>query len=142
MCVHLLTRSAMSEPPNLTAHKCAVLLNKRLVTEADWMDFIEDNWQDLTANLNNETFLILAGRHGNPDGSIGPEDDSVVKHHENMVQQFLKIVLLSHVMSYNSIFRRKLYERIFQMKSNSKTSESSFLMLLSSLKMINFNVKN
>ena len=75
----------MSKPPNLKAHKCAVLLNKRLVTEEDWMDFIEENWEDLTTNLRNETFVILAGRHGNQDGTIGPEDDSVVKRHEKMV---------------------------------------------------------
>ena len=37
----------------------------------DWLMYLKQHWKDLTVGLHDATILILAGRHGNEDGSIG-----------------------------------------------------------------------
>ena len=74
----------MASNDNLKALKCAVLLNKTEVQAMQWRLYFEKNWKDLTAYLRNDTILILTGRHGSEDGSIGPQDEKVM---ENQIQQ-------------------------------------------------------
>ena len=71
---------------NLRAQKCAVLLNQIEVTTRDWRCYLEKNWDELTAHLQNATILFLSGRHGLEDGSIGPQDDNVMIHQREQVR--------------------------------------------------------
>ena len=71
---------------NLRAQKCAVLLNQIEVTTRDWRCYLEKNWDELTAHLQNATILFLSGRHGLEDGSIGPQDDNVMIHQKEQVR--------------------------------------------------------
>ena len=71
---------------NLRAQKCAVLLNKIEVTTIQWRYFFQRNWDELTAHLQNATILFLSGRHGLEDGSIGPQDDCVMRHQREQVR--------------------------------------------------------
>ena len=70
---------------NLQVSKGAVLLNKGEVQVLDWLEHLKNNWKELTAGLCNATILILAGRHGNEDGSIGPKDKYIMFNHEGLV---------------------------------------------------------
>ena len=74
----------MANRGNLRVQKCAVLLNKIEVTAIQWRLYLQKNWHELTAHLRNATILFLTGRHGLEDGSIGPQDEMVMK---NQVQQ-------------------------------------------------------
>ena len=65
--------------------KCAVLLNKKEVSPHEWKEYIEEHWERLSKNLKNSTVLILAGRHGKQDGTIGPYEDRVLRWHEKVV---------------------------------------------------------
>ena len=53
---------------------------------------MEKHWDELTAHLHDATILFLTGRHGSDDGSIGPQDEEVMKsqiqqvHSSNLVQ--------------------------------------------------------
>ena len=69
----------------LQVHKAAVLLNKGEVQVLDWLEHLKNNWKELTAGLCNATILILAGRHGNKDGSIGPTDKYIMFNHQGLV---------------------------------------------------------
>ena len=69
----------------LQVHKAAVLLNKGEVQVLDWLEYLKNNWKELTAGLRNATILILAGRHGGEDGSIGPTDKYIMFNHERLV---------------------------------------------------------
>ena len=75
----------MMADSNLRVYKGAVLLNKEEVLVLDWMGYLRNNWKDLTVGLRNATILILAGRHGDEDGSIGPTDDFIMFNHQGMV---------------------------------------------------------
>ena len=55
----------------LKIHKGSVLLMNREVQVREWIDYLKDNLEDLTDGLTNATILILAGRHGKKDGTIG-----------------------------------------------------------------------
>ena len=70
---------------NLLVFKGAVLLNKGEVTARDWMLHLKNNWEELTAGLYKATILILAGRHGDEDGSIGVTDDFIMFNHQGVV---------------------------------------------------------
>ena len=74
--------------PNLLAFNCAILLNKRKVQTREWRNYLKKNWETLTKDLNNTTVLVLAGRHGENDGTIaslqGNEKD-VYDEHKIMV---------------------------------------------------------
>ena len=73
---------------NLTVVKNAVLLNKGKVQVREWLKYFKENWHDLTQNLRNATIVILAGRHGNEDGSIGPGEEILMFNHERFVSCF------------------------------------------------------
>ena len=49
------------------------------------MDYLKKNWKELTTGLHNATILILAGRHGDEDGSIGPTDKFLMYNHQGVV---------------------------------------------------------
>ena len=72
-------------PKNLNVVKNAVMLNKRRVQVREWLKYFKTNWYKLTENLQDATILILGGRHGNEDGSIGPQEDVLILNHENLV---------------------------------------------------------
>ena len=72
----------------LQVHKAAVLLNKGEVQVLDWLEHLKNNWKELTAGLHNATILILAGRHGDEDGSIGPTDKYIMSNHYGLVCGF------------------------------------------------------
>ena len=55
----------------LKIHKGSVLLMNREVQVREWIDYLKDNLEELTDGLTNATILILAGRHGKKDGTIG-----------------------------------------------------------------------
>ena len=76
----------MAEEENLQIQKSCILLNNGEVTAREWRAYIAKNWKELTHNLSNCYIVILAGRHGNEDGKIGPEDDSIRRHHEEQIQ--------------------------------------------------------
>ena len=76
----------MAEEENLQIQKSCILLNNGEVTAREWRAYIAKNWKELTRNLYNCYIVILAGRHGNEDGKIGPEDDSIKRHHEEQIQ--------------------------------------------------------
>ena len=69
----------------LQVQKAAVLLNKGEVQAIDWMDYLKKNWKELTTGLHNATILILAGRHGDEHGSIGPTDKFIMFNHQGLV---------------------------------------------------------
>ena len=71
---------------NLRAQKCAVLLNQIEVTTIQWRYFFQKNWDELTAHLQNATILFLSGRHGLEDGSIGHQEDCVIRHQREQVR--------------------------------------------------------
>ena len=73
---------------NLTVVKNAVLLNKGEVQVREWLKYFKENWHDLTQNLRNATIVILAERHGNEDGSIGPSENVLMLNHEKFVRYF------------------------------------------------------
>ena len=79
----------MAKPQNLIVQKGAILLNNRQVQVREWLDYLKDNWASLTESLRDFTILILAGRHGNEDGTIGPSEDVLILNHEKLVR-FLK----------------------------------------------------
>ena len=72
-------------PKNLNVVKNAVMLNKRRVQVREWLKYFKTNWYKLTENLQDATILIIGGRHGNEDGSIGPQEDVLILNHENLV---------------------------------------------------------
>ena len=76
----------MAKPQNLIVQKGAILLNNRQVQVREWLDYLKDNWANLTESLRDFTILILAGRHGMEDGIIGPSDDSLIPQHEKLVR--------------------------------------------------------
>ena len=76
----------MASRGNLQVQKCAVLLNKVQVTAIQWRLYLQKNWHELTAHLQNATILFLTGRHGLEDGSIGPQDDNVMIHQREQVR--------------------------------------------------------
>ena len=82
----------MAKPQNLIVQKGAILLNNRQVQVREWLDYLKDNWANLTESLRDFTILILAGRHGMEDGMIGPCDDSLIPQHEKLVR-FLKTLI-------------------------------------------------
>ena len=77
----------MSEglPQNLSAVKGAVLINKRQVQAQEWLNFLKRDFYNLTDGLYDATILILAGRHGEEDGSIGARQDIVIVNHQRLV---------------------------------------------------------
>ena len=77
----------MALPPNLHVQKGAILLNKREVQAREWLNYLIDNWHELTLNMRNFTILLLAGRHGKYDGSIGPLEDTdiLMFNHERLI---------------------------------------------------------
>ena len=79
----------------LQVQKAAVLLNKGEVQAVDWMDYLKKNWEELTAGLHNATILILAGRHGDEDGSIGPTDKFIMYNHQGVVCSL--IFMFNHI---------------------------------------------
>ena len=89
----------MASRGNLQVQKSAVLLNKVQVTANQWRQYLQKNWRELTAYLQNATILFLTGRHGLEDGSIGPQDEWVTKNQIQQVRYFffkfnLKILVL------------------------------------------------
>ena len=72
----------------LKIHKGSVLLVNREVQVIEWLDYLKDNLENLTDGLKNVTILILAGRHGNEDGTIGVVDDFIMFNHEGLVCSF------------------------------------------------------
>ena len=74
-----------AKPKNMYAKKCAVLLNKREVQAQQWLMYLMQKFDELTTDLYDATILILAGRHGEEDGSIGRRDEKVFGNHEKMV---------------------------------------------------------
>ena len=78
----------MASRGNLQVQKSAVLLNKVQVTANQWRHYLQKNWHELTAHLQNATILFLTGRHGLEDGSIGPQDEWVTKNQIQQVRYF------------------------------------------------------
>ena len=78
----------MASRGNLQVQKSAVLLNKVQVTANQWRQYLQKNWRELTAYLQNATILFLTGRHGLEDGSIGPQDEWVTKNQIQQVRYF------------------------------------------------------
>ena len=76
----------MAKPQNLIVQKGAILLNNRQVQVREWLDYLKDNWASLTESLRDFTILILAGRHGNEDGTIGPAEGALIPQHEKLVR--------------------------------------------------------
>ena len=76
----------MAKPQNLIVQKGAILLNNRQVQVREWLDYLKDNWANLTESLRDFTILILAGRHGKEDGVIGPSEDALIPQHERLVR--------------------------------------------------------
>ena len=76
----------MADSDFLRVQKCAVLLNEIEVTAFQWRLYLQKNWHELTAHLQNATILFLTGRHGLEDGSIGDQDDSVMRHQREQVR--------------------------------------------------------
>ena len=74
-----------AKPKNMYARKGAVLLNKREVQAQQWFMYFMQKFDELTSDLYDATILILAGRHGEEDGSIGRQDEKVFGNHEKMV---------------------------------------------------------
>ena len=72
-------------PSNFVVVKNAVMLNKRKVQAREWRNYLKKNWNELTQNLHDATILILAGRHGNEDGTIGPVEEVLIENHEKQV---------------------------------------------------------
>ena len=106
----------MARQVNLKVEKCAILLNRREVQAIQWRNYMEKNWEELTAHLQNATILFLTGRHGLEDGSIGPQDENVKSNQIRQVQfsDFVHFVKYT----YFCIFRMKfLNER----KNSAKT---------------------
>ena len=84
-----------------------LLLNKKEVSPHEWKEYIEEHWERLSKNLKNSTVLILAGRHGKQDGTIGPYEDRVLRWHE-------KVVSLKYIFSRFKSACNVLYLCIFQ----------------------------
>ena len=77
---------------NFVVEKSAVLLNKRKIAAREWKNYIIDNWDQLTQHLQSgATILILAGRHGDESGSIGPSDKNLISTHAKQVKLDLVI---------------------------------------------------
>ena len=92
-----------SKPRNLTVRKGAVLINRREVEVFQWLQYLRKNFDKLTADLNDATILILAGRHGEEDGSIGIRDVKVFENHEKMVKITISFYInkkISNVLSF------------------------------------------
>ena len=70
---------------NFVVQKNAVLLNKRGIQAREWRNYIIENWDRLTENLKDAVILIITGRHGKSDGSIGHYDENVVQTHLGQV---------------------------------------------------------
>ena len=92
-------------PKNLIIVKNAVLLNKRRVQAREWLKYFKKNWNELTQNLRNATILILAGRHGNEDGTIGPVEEALMYNHERLVRTYTKSLYHIFKGTYFGIFR-------------------------------------
>ena len=75
----------MAKPPNLINQKSAILLNDRIVSVQEWLNYLDENWVSLTENLTDFTILILAGRHGKDDGMIGKREDGLMEQFEKLV---------------------------------------------------------
>ena len=88
--------------PNLLSFNCAILLNKRKVQTRNWRIYLVENWKTLTKDLKEATVLVLAGRHGEEDGTISPfqgDEKAVFDQHKKMVCN------LKHIMNIQSILK-------------------------------------
>ena len=75
----------------LKIHKGSVLLVNRKVQVREWAGYLENNLEDLTYGLKNATILILAGRHGKENGTIGvvewwKGENLLMRNHKGLVR--------------------------------------------------------
>ena len=94
---------------SLSNPNVAVLLNKERVEVVEWQNYLKENWETITAYLEqNAKIVIIAGRHGNYDGKTceGRPEEFILKNHENLVgQKLLSLCVLNTVLVYNVFFR-------------------------------------
>ena len=74
-----------AEETNHLSFKGAVLLNKEKVSAHEWEEYVEENWERLSQRLENATVLIMTGRHGEEDGTIGNRDPRIISWHQRVV---------------------------------------------------------